>query len=95
MAVRAVPGVETMLVSSNVRVGQKRIEGLCELKTLQNLSIAITCLLPFLADTIDSLDTPDAPARKGFLFFFTTFLRKISRSLGRWSYGEANVCQLF
>ena len=68
MAVRAVPGVEAMLVSSNIRVGQKRIEGLCELKTLQNFPSAIICLLPFLSDTIDSLDTPDAPARKGSLF---------------------------
>ena len=68
MAVRAFPGVEAMLVSSNIRVGQKRIEGLCELKALQNLPSAIICLLPFLSDTIDSLDTPDAPARKGFLF---------------------------
>ena len=49
-------------------MGQERIEGLCELKTLQNFSSAIICLLPFLSDTIDSLDTPDAPARKGFLF---------------------------
>ena len=72
MAVRAVPGVEAMLVSSNIRVGQKRIEGLCELKTLQNFPSAIICLLPFLSDTIDSLDTPDAPARKGFLFFFSS-----------------------
>ena len=68
VTVRAFPGVEAMLVSSNIRVGQKRIEGLCELKTLQNLPSAIICLLPFLSDTIDSLDTPDAPARKGFLF---------------------------
>ena len=68
VAVRAVPGVEAMLVSSNIRVGQKRIEGLCELKTLQNFPSTIICLLPFLSDTIDSLDTPDAPARKGFLF---------------------------
>ena len=68
MAVRAFPGVEAMLVSSNIRVGQKRIEGLCELKTLQNFPSATICLLPFLSDTIDSLDTPDAPARKGFLF---------------------------
>ena len=68
MAVRAFPGVEAMLVSSNIRVGQKRIEGLCELKTLQNFPSAIICLLPFLSDTIDSLDTSDAPAGKGFLF---------------------------
>ena len=68
MAVRAVPGVEAMLVSSNIRMGQKRIEGLCKLETLQNLPSAIICLLPFLSDAIDSLNTPDAPARKGFLF---------------------------
>ena len=68
MAVRAVPGVETMLVSSNIRVGQKRIEGLCEVKTLQNFPSAIICLLSFLSDAIDSLNTPDASARKGFLF---------------------------
>ena len=47
VAVRAVPGVETMLVSSNIRVGQKRIEGLCGSKTLQNFPSAIICLLPF------------------------------------------------
>ena len=65
VAVRAVPGVEAMLVSSDIRVGQKRIEGLCELKTLQSFPSAIICLLPFLSGTVDSLDTPDAPARKG------------------------------
>ena len=68
MAVRVVPGVGAMLVSSNIRVGQERIEGLCELKTLQNFPSAIICLLSFLSDAIDSLNTPDAPARKGFLF---------------------------
>ena len=68
MAVRAVPGVEAMLVSSNIRVGQKRIEGLCEFKTLQNFPSTVICLLPFFSNTSDRLDTPDAPARKGFLF---------------------------
>ena len=68
VAVRAVPGVEAMLVSSNIRVGQKRIEGLCELKTLQNFPSTINCLLPFPSDTSDKPDTPDVPARKGSLF---------------------------
>ena len=49
-------------------MGQERIEGLCELKTLQNFPSAIICLLSFLSDAIDSLNTPDASARKGFLF---------------------------
>ena len=82
MAVRAFLGVEAMLVSSNIRVGQKRIEGLCEFKTLQNFPSAIICLLPFLSDTIDSLDTPDAPARKGSLF---------SSLLIIWSVKELNI----
>ena len=82
MAVRAVPGVEAMLVSSNIRVGQKRIEGLCELKTLQNFPSAIICLLPFLSDAIDSLNTSDAPVRKGFLF---------SSLLIIWSVKELNI----
>ena len=68
VAVRAIPGVEAMLVSSNIRVGQKRIEGLCESKTLQTFPSAIICLVPSFSDISDSLDTPDAPARKGSLF---------------------------
>ena len=69
MAVRAVPCVGAMLVSlEQHQSGQERIEGLRELKTLQDFPSAIICLLPFPSDAIDSLNTSDAPVRKGFLF---------------------------
>ena len=58
-----------MLVSlEQHQSGQERIEGLRELKTLQDFPSAIICLLPFPSDAIDSLNTSDAPVRKGFLF---------------------------
>ena len=62
--------VIVMLVSSNVRVDQKRSEGLRELKTPQNFPSTINCLLPFFSDTSDRVDTPDVLARKGSLFSF-------------------------